>query len=477
MRGRRVPFALSSTAAAYTTLWAARNALPPAPSCLVAPTRTPIPSGGNVKLINGLGCFWFELDGLAPTDVLLTEEEFKVRLGSAQFAVPKQWYVSGGFRDVSTETTLGVVWADLIRRCRDFGLSNLEYNSVVGCQGLRPTPGFFWRDGYAANALYWMMQMVVSFLDEAKPGEAVGGSSTLCDGLSADRDRLFLSSTSPKVIVRGPAQDMTGRVTIRSELEVDDLPGEKDDRNALFVSVSERPCSDFALWGDAELAMFPSDMLRIDYSVGDVVRLNEVAAPTRDNYSEADRIDWFNFRSDPRNPDAYYEESTTSVNLRADIIGVVGLNADWFLHWARVALALSRATSGLTSLAYLLNALLLGKYAARTLVRYAGAIVHEYTHHLFPGVDHIAQRCCACTTDLAFQTGVTAELGLPPVVSSMAVPPLTPVAPTGFRDCSQELYELEEECSTERGKFSARVQYQRPCAAGKGRTAEFAGCS
>lgn len=373
---------------------------------------------------------------------------FDVCIGDARFTVPKGWYLMEGYEEVVTrEEVLQAVWPEpMARYSSGRGLTEAEIGALWGCIDLVPTDGLFWRDamyrvgtidtlhvkhvgGYAGWGLWWMTQFMAMFWEFSRAGELYAGEPNNCTGVSGDATEIFGGTIGIRLNVIGDGKNVPKYLSFTVHGDCDgcastavtcwDMFGWVIFTNDVsteweFVQGVQLPASDSTAFGVQD------DLARVGYFQNYSRR---AIAATVAAYSLAPGCIWGVFALDvPWDPDVvdyagtgFFDSSLCSVYLQAAQVGVAGFKSDFYLHFAHVALALSRrAGTEEAAEAFEYAAIMLGRYAANAIVDGCHTAVHEFAHaYRNQSTGHLADQCCVCSVRFAWLWGVKAHLGLP----------------------------------------------------------------
>lgn len=380
---------------------------------------------------------------------------FEVCIGDAEFYVPTEWYDAEGYSNFvlgipSEDEALAWIWpVQMARRASD-GLTDDQIDGLWACIDLEREEGAFWKSvnsqgvgGYAGHAFYWLTQYVKMFWEFTADGATVGGATTGCGGpaeggpsLVESSHRLFeMGIHGARWHVWADRRSLTSSLTLSGhhfyyypDWDCGDI--NNDDTQAGDPARVLANCFDTSLDGYPYGFSFVVD--GVTYS--DLPRSNEIVLKEHSGpvlLGKAACISYVSTKISSAfsgsdlstlQANAYANHKPCYISFRADLIGQVGLKADYYLHWAHVAAALGVRALGagsfdevLTSLPYLHAALLLGKYAAKEIADGGTTFVHELGHIYLPLGNHYSNDyyCCMCSSQIAWRTGVYAYLGLP----------------------------------------------------------------
>ncbi len=326
-------------------------------------------------------------------------------IGDVDIDVPKTWYEAGSYWDelTSEDEALAWIWPLQMARLASDGLTDEEINGLWACVDIEPTPGAFWTTvddrgigGYAGRAFYWISQYAKMFWEFTEPGRTVGGYTTPCgggggDGLSNHAHRLFQMGDEG---VRWHVWATRRRGT--SSLHFQPKFSYYPDWLCANVDSSDKPVDPGT---KVEASCYATALSGPDYASGFAFVVNGVVQElnSSDDYEIVERggacVSYVDtaLKSDKTNHDpganAYVTHTPCSVDLRAGLIGQVGLKADYYLHYAHVVAAYGVKLLGegsfddlVLALPYFYAALLLGKYAASEITNGTGDLVHELGH-------------------------------------------------------------------------------------------------
>lgn len=386
---------------------------------------------------------------------LSSEDTYNLKFGVAPdgrvVRVPKQFYDGGMWRSLSGVTdTLDVVWADFNREFSAQALTDAEL-APGPCNALRPTGGLFWRDnGYAPEALRYMMRLVAAYW----PATRAGSVGNPCSGIHQTSWLRELLSAGAQYSVQGPLTHMPEPCAMVESTYINNLGQEVPPSN-VYVPGS------LAIAGGTNFNVTP--------------RGTTDPGPA---YSR-----WSSVLAEVGVLKGEYKNLLNGVFLSGYQVGTHGARADSLLHWAQVLLGLSRAWRMLygrssapgdlaKALSYELSAHVLGKWALWPLLEYAQIIVHELGHKftfmtgLYDGVSaeidgHVVEECCTCKVAATFKGAVIADLGLPPDREDGS-------------NCLRTEVTLDDGCSSV-ANFTATGTFSSPCQVNGGVSVTFTG--